>query len=76
MMTVGLAELVNARGGTYRLDLCLCSRRACLTNKNGGPPLATPKVRGVAPQGTAVQSQRCRRSAVTLVIGAGKAPGL
>ena len=30
LMTVRLAELVNARVGTYRLDLCLWSRRACL----------------------------------------------
>ena len=59
--------------GTYRLVLCLCSRRVCL-ELGWGPPLATPEYEEWHRWG-----RRCSRSsaahyAVTLLIVADTAP--
>src|SRR6516162_7152696 len=54
--------------GTYRLVLCLCSRRVCL-ELGWGPPLATPEYEELHRWGRRC-SHKFRLCAVTLVIGA------
>ena len=58
--------------GTYRLVLCLCSRRVCL-ELGWGPPLATPEYEELHRWGRRC-SHKFRLCVVTLVIGAGTAP--
>jgi len=76
-MTVGLAELVNARVGTYRLVFGFMIT-PCLSNelsKKWGPPLATPVRKICAAGDNGASQQSAAKCAVTLT-SAGTAPAL
>ena len=59
--------------GTYRLVLCLCSRRVCL-ELGWGPPLATPEYEEWHRWGRRCSHSSAAHCAVTLLIVADTAP--
>ena len=59
--------------GTYRLGLCLCSRRVCL-ELGWGPPLATPEYEEWHRWGRRCSHSSAAHCAVTLLIVADTAP--